>query len=82
MTREITILNHNAMITIGTERREILPWGLMGGKPAAGSDCWVYLPNGKKKALPSKVTTQVSSGTRIVLRTAGGGGYGDPFSFW
>jgi len=78
MTREITILDHKAMITLGTERRKIRPWGLMGGKPGGGSDCWIISPEGQKQALPSKVTTQVEPGTRIVLRTAGGGGFGDP----
>lgn len=78
MTREITILDHKAMITLGTERRKIRPWGLMGGKPGGGSDCWIISPEGEKQALPSKVTTQVEPGTRIALRTAGGGGFGDP----
>lgn len=78
MTREITILDHKAMITLGTERRKIRPWGLMGGKPGGGSDCWIISPEGQKQALPSKVTTQVEPETRIVLRTAGGGGFGDP----
>ena len=36
-------------------------------------------PEGEKKPLPSKVTRQVEPGTCIVLRTAGGGGFGDPF---
>ncbi len=78
MTREITILDHKAMITLGTERRKIRPWGLMGGKPAGSSDCWIISPEGQKRALPSKVTIQVEPGTRIALRTAGGGGFGDP----
>ena len=78
MTREITILDHKAMITLGTERRKIRPWGLMGGKPGGGSDCWIISPGEQKQALPSKVTTQVEPGTRIALRTAGGGGFGDP----
>jgi len=78
MTREMTILDHEAMITLGTERRKICPWGLMGGKPGGSSDCWIVSSEGEKKALPSKVTTPVEPGTRIVLRTAGGGGFGHP----
>ncbi|UCF82190.1 MAG: hydantoinase B/oxoprolinase family protein [Desulfobacteraceae bacterium] len=79
LTREITIIDHHATIAIGTERRKIRPWGLMGGKPGRGSDSWLVSPEGEKKPLPSKVTRQVEPGTRIVLRTAGGGGFGDPF---
>ncbi len=78
MTREITILDHDAMITLGTERRKIRPWGLMGGKPGGSSDCWIVSPKGEKQSLPSKVTIQTKQGTRVVLRTAGGGGFGCP----
>ena len=39
MTREITILDHEATITLGTERRALRPWGLCGGSPGGGSDC-------------------------------------------
>ncbi|MGD2270602.1 MAG: hydantoinase B/oxoprolinase family protein [Desulfobacterales bacterium] len=78
MTREMTILDHHATITLGTERRRIQPWGLAGGKPGGGSDCWIVSTEGKKEQLPSKVTRPVDPGTRIVLRTAGGGGYGEP----
>ena len=78
MTREITILDHEATVTLGTERRKIPPWGLMGGKPGGSSDCSIISPEGKKKALPSKVTIRLDPGTRIVLKTAGGGGFGNP----
>jgi N-methylhydantoinase B len=78
MTREITVLDHEAMISIGSDRREIHPWGLLGGKHAKGSELWLVSPGGEKKQLPSKVTIHVQPGTRIVLKTAGGGGFGSP----
>jgi N-methylhydantoinase B len=79
LTREITTVDHEATITIGTERRKIRPWGLMGGKPGGPSDSWLVPRGEERKALSSKITTQVKPGTRIVLKTAGGGGFGDPF---
>jgi len=79
LTREITTVDHTATISIGTERRKIHPWGLAGGKPGGGSDSWIVPPGKEKQAIPSKITTEVEPGTRIVLRTAGGGGFGDPF---
>ena len=79
LTREITTVDHTATISIGTERRKIHPWGLAGGKPGGGSDSWIVPPGKEKKPIPSKITTEVEPGTRIVLRTAGGGGFGDPF---
>ena len=78
LTREVTTVGHRATISIGTERRNIRPWGLMGGKEGGGSNAWIVDPDGEKRPLPAKTTTQVEAGTRIVLRTAGGGGFGDP----
>lgn len=80
LTREITILEHEATISIGTERRKIKPWGLAGGRPGGTSKTWIETPGGETRTLPSKVTTVLQPGTRIVLQTAGAGGYGDPFT--
>ena len=79
LTREITILAHEATISIGTERRQIKPWGLAGGQPGGPSQTWMESPQGEIQILPSKVTTLLPPGTKIVLQTAGAGGYGDPF---
>jgi len=78
IVREITVLDHTATVTFSTERRKIRPWGLMGGKPGAPSDCFMISKDGKKQTLPSKITTKVESGTRLILKTAGGGGFGNP----
>ncbi len=78
LTREMTTVDHRATISIGTERRAIRPWGLQGGKQGGASASWIVQPDGKRKDLPTKVTIQVEAGTRIVLQTAGGGGFGDP----
>lgn len=80
LAREITILEHEAAISIGTERREIRPWGLMGGAPGGSSRSWIETPEGETIPLPSKITTTLAPGTRIVLQTAGAGGYGDSFT--
>ncbi len=78
LTREITIVDHRTTISIGTERRNIRPWGLKGGKAGGASAVLIIDPDGNRRELPTKTTTQVESGTRIVLKTAGGGGFGDP----
>ena len=80
LTREVTILGQETTISIGTERRKIKPWGLAGGKPGGQSQTWIVTPQGKTEILPSKITTMLSAGTKIVLQTAGAGGYGDPFT--
>jgi N-methylhydantoinase B len=79
LTRELTVLDHPATINLSSDRLKIVPWGLAGGKAGGAVDSSLTLPGGEKVVLPSKTTRSVKSGTRISLRTAGGGGYGPPF---
>lgn len=62
-----------AQVTLLTERRRSAPWGLAGG--AAGAPGENRL-NGAP--LPAKVALSVESGDRLILLTAGGGGWGEP----
>jgi N-methylhydantoinase B len=78
MTREITILGHEAKVTLSTERGKLRPWGILGGKSGGVSQCLLYSPDGQKKKLPSKTTMEVKPDYRIALITAGGGGAGNP----
>jgi len=78
IVREITLLGDEAVITLGTERRQFPPWGLDGGRPGGPSDSYIVLPDGRKEQLPTKATRTLKAGTRLVLKTAGGGGYGPP----
>ncbi len=78
LTRELTVLNHRPTISWGSDRLKLHPWGLKGGGPGGTVNSWLELSAGGREPLPSKVTRQIEAGTRIVLRTAGGGGYGDP----
>jgi N-methylhydantoinase B len=78
LTRELTVLDHHATINLSSDRLKIRPWGLAGGHAGGTVDSSLTLPTGEKVALPSKTTRSVEPGTRITLRTAGGGGYGSP----
>jgi N-methylhydantoinase B len=78
LTRELTVLDHSPTMTLGSDRLKIPPWGLQGGDPGGTVGSFIEKPDGEREMLPSKVTRAVEPGTRIVLRTAGGGGYGDP----
>ncbi|MCF7790425.1 MAG: hydantoinase B/oxoprolinase family protein [Victivallales bacterium] len=79
LCREITVLGHEAKVSLSSEREKIKPWGLAGGKSPKGSECTVILPCGKEKQLPIKFTGSIISENRIRLQTAGGGGNGNPF---
>jgi len=54
------------------------PWGLRGGKPGRVAETLVRNPGDADFAAPS--ASRISdAGTEIIYRTAGGGGWGDPF---
>ena len=66
-------------VSIHDDRHASQPWGILGGKPGACSEKWLVRADGEREPLPSKVDhVQVRAGDRIVFRTAGGGGWGDP----
>jgi len=78
MTRQLVVLADQATLSLSADRRKIGPWGVFGGRAAGTSDCVVICRNGTRKRLPSKVTTTVNRGDRIVITTPGGGGWGNP----
>ena len=66
-------------ISIHDDRHLSQPWGILGGKPGGVSEKWLVRVDGSRERLGSKVdNVRVVEGDRIVFRTAGGGGWGDP----
>jgi N-methylhydantoinase B/oxoprolinase/acetone carboxylase alpha subunit len=62
-------------VSLLTERRSIGPYGLAGG--GAGTRGRNRLVRGgRSAALPAKVTIDAAPGDRVVVETAGGGGFG------
>ncbi len=57
--------------TVISERRQVPPWGLAGGKPAATG--WNAL---NEQPLPAKASFQVNPGDTLTIATPGGGGWG------
>ena len=78
LQRKVRILGPGVSLTLSSDRSEITPWGLFGGKPSSPSSCVIEDDNGEKHTLPSKVTTQVDSQKIISTVTPGGGGWGNP----
>jgi len=75
LEREIEFLEECELSLIG-ERRRHQPWGLSGGGPGACGEDWLLRPGASPERLPAKTTLTVSPGTRLLVRTPGGGGYG------
>ena len=64
-----------AEVTLLTDRRQIGPYGLSGGKPAKpGQNTLVHKRS--NRALPAKARLEVSAGDVISIKTPGGGGWG------
>ena len=73
------LLLESGDVSIHDDRHLSQPWGILGGGPGACSEKWLVREDGGREPLPSKVDgVKVRPGDRIVFRTAGGGGWGDP----
>jgi N-methylhydantoinase B len=78
MVREIRILSPSAGVTLSSDRAEIGPWGVFGGKSGRPSNCSVIQPDGTEHRYGSKFTITIQKGDVIRTVTPGGGGWGDP----
>jgi N-methylhydantoinase B len=60
-------------------RRAYPPWGLWGGKPGEPPDYLLRTPQDEDFQSVDVVLYDVPAESRVSIRTAGGGGWGDPF---
>lgn len=63
----------NATVSLLTERRRVAPHGVAGGEDGQTGENEI---DGER--VPAKTTREIAAGTRVVVRTPGGGGHGDP----
>ncbi len=72
-----TLTSEKATLSIMAERNKIKPWGLAGGHGGATGE-YILVRDDVEKRLPSKCTITINRGDTLIIRTPGGGGYGDP----
>jgi N-methylhydantoinase B len=60
------------------ERNKLRPWGFDGGLPGETSEYQIRKKDGTYLSLSAKGSTHLNPGETLIIRTAGGGGYGDP----
>ena len=76
---KVYLLLEPGAISISDDRHASAPWGVLGGKAGACSEKWLQREDGEREALPAKADNiQVRAGDRVIFRTAGAGGWGDP----
>jgi N-methylhydantoinase B len=76
--REYEILHGDVRFTHRGERHFIAPAGRAGGGDGAMARTVIHRTDGSEETVPSKLVTTLHAGDRVVMETAGGGGYGDP----
>jgi N-methylhydantoinase B len=73
------VFSGTGTVSIADDRALLAPWGINGGRHGGTSDKWLIKADGERVDLPSKVdSVKVGPGDRLVFRTAGAGGWGDP----
>ncbi len=75
IVREIRFLAPT-QLTVLSERRRSLPYGLRGGKPGRSGRNHIRRRNGSIEELPSKFTVRAAVGDVLSIETPGGGGWG------
>jgi N-methylhydantoinase B/oxoprolinase/acetone carboxylase alpha subunit len=76
--REYEVLADEVSFTHRGERHYSAARGLFGGKEGARARSVIHRRDGTMEEIPSKIVTRLNKGDRVVIETAGGGGYGDP----
>ncbi|MCK4474655.1 hydantoinase B/oxoprolinase family protein, partial [Candidatus Bathyarchaeota archaeon] len=79
LERSWKLLAPSATLSVLAERTKTSPWGLYNGKPGAKGEYYIVKLNGKRVRLNSKCTVKMKKNDVLMVRTPGGGGYGDPF---
>jgi N-methylhydantoinase B len=78
IVREYEMLHGEVRFTHRGERHFIAPKGRAGGQDGATARTIIKRADGRQETVPSKLVTTLRAGDRVVLETAGGGGYGKP----
>jgi N-methylhydantoinase B/oxoprolinase/acetone carboxylase alpha subunit len=78
VVREYEVLDGDVSFSHRGERHFSAAGGLAGGGEGARARSVIRRADGREEIIPSKIATVLHPGDRVVVETAGGGGYGDP----
>ncbi len=75
---EYELLEGEATVTYRGERHFCAAAGTAGGLPGACARATIRRTDGTEEMVPSKIVARLHAGDRLIVATAGGGGYGSP----
>ena len=78
VVREYEVLEGEIKFSHRGERHYYPAKGLEGGLAGAVADSVILRADGRRETIPSKAVAVLAKGDRVVVKTAGGGGVGDP----
>ncbi|MCC6469508.1 MAG: hydantoinase B/oxoprolinase family protein [Alphaproteobacteria bacterium] len=78
IVKEIEVLGVETTLTHRGERHFCPASGSRGGMPGLPAYSVIRHAEGREEVVPSKRVTTLKPGDRVLVETAGGGGYGDP----
>ena len=78
IVREYEVLEGEVTFTHRGERHFCAASGAFGGEPGTMAQSIIYRNTGERETVPSKLVTRLFKGDRVVIETAGGGGFGAP----
>jgi N-methylhydantoinase B len=76
VVRALTVLDHEARVSLQSDRRRFAPYGLGGGADGQPGRNWLCDQLGNLRQLPGKVSLTLQPGETIGVETPGGGGWG------
>lgn len=78
VVKEFEILEGSVTVTHRGERHSSQAKGAVGGGEGKRAHSAIFRSDGEIQEIASKLVTTLKSGDRLVVRTAGSGGFGDP----
>ena len=70
------MIDHDARVSLQSDRRRFPPYGLHGGDDGTTGRNWVRDRNDEIRELPGKVSLTLHAGETVGVETPGGGGWG------
>jgi N-methylhydantoinase B len=74
--RALTAIDHDARVSLQSDRRRFAPYGLSGGSEGTPGRNWVRDRHGNRRDVPGKVSLMLRPGETVGVETPGGGGWG------